>query len=300
MVSVDYSKISITAKLVAYFRQFSDVPFASEVAEYVQAREALIEILSKLHDEVDRQNLDGELPEEGKIYAPLLEARYKSIVQLIHKTGMDQVLELASGFSLRGLAMSAASDITYLESDLPGINEEKSKLVADIRAKHNLAGLDRHHIITANALKFGEIEAAIHLLRKDRPLIVVHEGLLNYLSAEERSVVAGNVRRLLSNFPGGAWITPDFTTRSIAENVSQTMKRFRRAVTGITERQLDEAAFENEEAIDYFVRDSGFKAVSYYQADEVPHLSSLKRLGLSQEIVTRMRPRMRTWLLSPQ
>jgi len=246
------------------------------------------------------QNLDGELPEEAKVYAPLLEARYKSIVQLIHKTGMDQVLELASGFSMRGLAMSAASGMTYLESDLPGISEEKSKFVADLIAKHNLVGLDRHHIITANALNFSEFEAAIHILRRDRPLVVVNEGLLNYLSADERSEVAGNVRKLLSNFPGGAWITPDFTTRGVAENVSETAKRFRRALSGITERQLNEAAFVDEEAIDQFVRDSGFKPVSYYQADQVPFLSSLKRLELSPEIVIKMRPRMRTWLLSPQ
>jgi len=299
-VGVDYSKISITAKLVAYFRQFSDIPFAGEVAEYVQAREALVEIARKLDERVDLQNVDGELPKEGKIYAPLLEARYKSIVQLIRRTGTDQVFELASGFSLRGLAMSAASEITYLESDLPGINEEKKKLLADLMAKQNLTGLDRHHIINANALDYTEIEAAIPLLSRDRPLVVINEGLLNYLSADERSVVAGNVRELLSNFPGGAWITPDFTTRSIADNVSETTKRFRRAVMGVTERQLNEAAFEDEEAIDTFVRDSGFSQVSYYQADEVPHLSSLERLGLSPEIITHMRPRMRIWLLSPQ
>jgi O-methyltransferase involved in polyketide biosynthesis len=299
-MGVDYSKISITAKLVAYFRQFSDIPFAGEVAEFVHAREALVEIARKLDERVDLQNLDGELPEEAKIYAPLLEARYKSIVQLIGRTGMDQVFELASGFSLRGLAMSAASEITYLESDLSGINEEKRKLLAELMAKQNLTGLDRHHVITANALDYSEIETAIRLLSPDRPLVVVNEGLLNYLTADERFVVARNVLRLLSNFPGGAWITPDFTTRSIADNVSETIKRFRRALTGVTERQLNEAAFEDEEAIDTFVRDSGFSQVSYYQADEVPHLSSLKRLGLSPEIITRMRPRMRIWLLSPQ
>jgi O-methyltransferase involved in polyketide biosynthesis len=299
MVEIDYSKISITAKLVAYFRQFSDIPFASEVAEYVHARDALIEIASKLDARTDMQN-PGELPDEGKFYAPLLEARYKSIVQLIHKTGMDQVLELASGFSLRGLAMSATSGLTYIESDLQGINDEKNRLVAELVAKHNLDGLDRHHIVTANALHFSEIEAATHLLRKDRPLVVVNEGLLNYLSADERSLVAANVRKLLSNFPGGAWITPDFTTRSLAEDVSETIKRFRRAITGVTERQLYESAFENEEAINNFIRDAGFTQVSYYQADEVPHLSSLEPLGLSPEIVTRMRPRMRVWLLSPQ
>ena len=35
-----YAKISVTAKLAAYMRRFSDIPFAEDVAEVLQAREA--------------------------------------------------------------------------------------------------------------------------------------------------------------------------------------------------------------------------------------------------------------------
>ncbi len=65
------------------------------------------------------------MPVEAKVYAPILEARYKSIVHLIRSSGTTQVLELASGFSLRGLAMSENSDLVYVDTDLPGIREEK-------------------------------------------------------------------------------------------------------------------------------------------------------------------------------
>jgi hypothetical protein len=35
----EHSKISPTAKVVAYWRQFSDIPFAQEVAQLVHAEE---------------------------------------------------------------------------------------------------------------------------------------------------------------------------------------------------------------------------------------------------------------------
>ncbi len=160
MQSIDYSKISITAKLVAYFRQFSDIPYAQDVADFVRAEQALQEIASMMETEGDDQIKLKETVDQVKVYAPLLESRYKSIVQVILKTGIKQVLELASGYSLRGLAMSQDKDIFYVESDLSGVNEEKNKLVEALRAKYDLADFGNHQIVTANALERSDLEAA--------------------------------------------------------------------------------------------------------------------------------------------
>ncbi len=45
----DYAKISLTAKLTAYMRQFTGVPFADDVAELVHAREAFDHLLRDEH-----------------------------------------------------------------------------------------------------------------------------------------------------------------------------------------------------------------------------------------------------------
>lgn len=37
MHSIDYSKISITAKLVAHFRKYSDIAFADDVTSFVSS-----------------------------------------------------------------------------------------------------------------------------------------------------------------------------------------------------------------------------------------------------------------------
>lgn len=95
----EHGKISFTSKLVAYYRMFSDIPFAKDVAEYIGAEQAHDSLFK--HQEQER----GELME----YAPILEARYKSIVNLISELGIRQVLELASGFSLRVFAWATRS-----------------------------------------------------------------------------------------------------------------------------------------------------------------------------------------------
>src|SRR6185312_10375896 len=88
-VAVNFDKISLTAKMTAYMRQYSDIPFAKEVAQQVRAREALEKLLQNSHIS----------PDDLVWYAPIFEVRYKSIAQMIRKSQARQVIELASGLS---------------------------------------------------------------------------------------------------------------------------------------------------------------------------------------------------------
>lgn len=296
----DFGKISITAKLVAYFRTFTDIPFAAEVAERVNARAAFLEILSRLHID-DQKILQGDsLPVEGKVYGPLLEARYKSIVRLLEESKINHILELASGFSLRGLAMAQNPNYVYLESDLNQLNVEKEKLVREVRSKFEISDLGNHSIVDVNALHSDELDAALDCFPSHgEEMAIVNEGLLMYLSAEERATVATNVRKALNKFRRGIWITPDFSTRALTDNVPESVKRFRNAVFGATDRQLYDSAFDNEEAIEHFFASVGFTSECCNQLDVVPVLSSLERLDIGETILDRLKPRMRIWILKP-
>lgn len=296
MEVIEYSKISITAKFVAYLREYSDIPFAQDVSTYIRAEDALQTIAARLQGENDSLSKQNEMLDESKLIAPLLEARYKSIVQLILKTNIKQVLEVASGFSLRGLAMTQDPDLSYVESDLVQINNEKHKLIGALRQKYQLKDLGNHRVVAANALDYSDLEAATNSLNRSEPLVVVNEGLIPYLSATEMARLADNVRELLSKFAGGVWITPDFITKTVADDVSENRKRFRNAINDTTERQLHGAAFESDAAIDEFTREHGFSGEVFDQAALVT-LVSPERLGLSSSIVESLRPHMRVWLL---
>lgn len=311
----DFGKISVTAKLVAFFRAFSDIPFAVEVAERIGAKEAVLKIVERSEAEIkpDSMSANGSRPdsvEEGsseretkladeRIYAPMFEARYKSIAELIRRSGIGQVLELASGFSFRGLYMTGDPQLVYVESDLKELNVEKTKLVREIRTKFGLSDLGNHHLCDANALSLAEMETACKYFSTDAKLIVVTEGLLMYLSAEERAQVSRNIFLLLKRFGGGIWITPDFTTRAIADNVPDAVKRFRSAILGTTHRQLFESAFENVQEMEEFFRSVGFESKCDNQLDIVNHLSCVAALNINQAILNRLRPRMNVWSLTP-
>ena len=158
----DASLISVTAKLAAYYRQFSDIPFAAEVAGLIGADDAFDRILRE-HG-LERDGLT--------FYAPMFEARYKSITQLILEAGAPQVLELASGYSLRGLDLTRNSTIRYVETDLPGVVAQKLSLLQDVRQRHDLRGSTQHLVTVADALDLDQVRSAAAGLDRDRKSVV--------------------------------------------------------------------------------------------------------------------------------
>jgi O-methyltransferase involved in polyketide biosynthesis len=284
-----HHKISVTAKLVAFFRQFSDIPFAKEVAEFVDAEAAFQKILEDT----------GLQATDLKEFSPVFEARYKSLVNVISNSGIDQVLELASGFSLRGFAMTRKTPLNYIESDLSDLNEEKRKLMSELCQQQAEQGCGHHKVATVNALVMTELQEAVQDLDKSRQLIILHEGLVQYFSKEERELLAKNIRALLSEFAGGCWITPDFSFRSEVDNVSAARQKLRQAVTGVTARTMYESAFDGEDGLQQFFAESGFKGERRYQVDETPNFTSLDKWKLPPEILDKLKKRLRLWLLTP-
>src|SRR5436190_20110516 len=188
-----FSRISVTAKIAAYYRQFSDIAFAAEAAKRIDANSAFEQIL----------NEHGLEREKLTFYAPMFEARYKSITAVIRKAGASQVLELASGYSLRGLDLTVTGSIRYVEADLPEVIETKRALLEELRQQHGAAQSPDHVVTVADALDPEQVGAAAAVLDHGKPLVVLCEGLIQYLSKEEVEILATNIRQLLGEFAGG-------------------------------------------------------------------------------------------------
>lgn len=286
-MTADPSPISMTAKLAAYYRQFTDIPFAAEAAGRIGAADAFEELVRE----------HGLKPEQLTFYAPMFEARYKSITELIRKSGATQVLELASGYSLRGLDLTRHAAIRYVETDLAEVVATKRALLDDLRAQHGIAQSPQHFLTTADALDLEQLRAAAAVLEPAQPVIVLCEGLILYLTKAETERLATNVHALLQDF-GGTWMTPDFVLRAGAPELPPERARLREAVTGVTQRQLDASSFDDDAALDAFLRRVGFEAAVHAQVDETPAFSSIGRLGLSPDLVERLRPALRVWVMS--
>ncbi|HWU89711.1 MAG TPA: class I SAM-dependent methyltransferase [Kofleriaceae bacterium] len=285
----DPAHISVTAKVSAYYRQFSDIAFAAEVAALIGADDAFAQIARE----------HGLEPDKLTFYAPMFEARYKSITQLVRKSGTSQILELASGYSLRGLDMTQSGSLCYVETDLRPVVATKLELLENVRRRHDLAPSPLHAVKVADALDAEQLRAAAAVFDHDRPLTVLCEGLIGYLTRDETRRVAAHVRRLISEFGSGWWIVPDFAFKAEIRDLPPERLRLREAITGVTQRQLDASVFDDSHDLESFLHGVGFDVQVRSQVDETPSFSSIEALGLSPAVIDRMRPALRVWVMTP-
>ncbi|HEX4140092.1 MAG TPA: class I SAM-dependent methyltransferase [Candidatus Methylacidiphilales bacterium] len=283
----DFAKISVTAKLAAYMRQFSDIPYAADIADLTRARATFDQLLR-----------DHTLsPDDLTWYAPIFEARHKSIGAMIARTRAGQVLELAAGLSPRGLQITADPRYYYVETDLDDILAEKRLLLSAIQRRHRLQPRNNHRLAAANAIDPAQLLAAAKNFKSSQRLLITHEGLLQYLSSSETEQVTHNIHHLLGKF-GGAWITPDFSLKSDSDNASDAQKLFRRIIAEATDRTLYNNAFDSIEHLREYFRGLGFQVEVFNQLYLAPDLASPARLHLAPEVLDHLRPKLRLWMLT--
>ena len=288
-MTADAARISVTAKVSAYYRKFSDIAFAAEVATLIGADDAFAAIVRD----------HGLEPDKLTFYAPMFEARYKSITQLIRKSGASQVLELASGYSLRGLDLTRAGSLCYVETDLRDVVATKLDLLEELRQRHDIAPTPLHVVMAADALDIEQLRSAASVFDRCRPLMVLCEGLIGYLTREETGRLAETVRSLIGAFSHGWWIVPDFAFKTEIRNLPPERIRLREAITGVTERQLDASAFEDGDDLASFLRRVGFDVLVRSQVDETPSFSTIAALDLAPALIERLRPILRVWTMTP-
>lgn len=107
--------------------------------------------------------------------------RHAAIDRLIADSGCTQVLEVASGFSARGLRFSAEPKLRYVEIDLPDMVAAKRRQLA--RSAAGSAALARPNLEIRAGDVF-EIDYAAESARA--PTAVVTEGLMMYLRRDQQ------------------------------------------------------------------------------------------------------------------
>ncbi|HEX4045326.1 MAG TPA: hypothetical protein VHZ76_06655, partial [Gammaproteobacteria bacterium] len=145
-MKADYSKISPTAKIAAYWKSLSDIPYAKEIAEAVDAQQTTKEILGE------------KIVTMARFSPPIMEARYKAINIGISESRVDNILELACGLSPRGLTLAADNKV-YVGSDLPEILSETAPVITSIAERLNIPA-NKLHYQPVNVLSKDELGEA--------------------------------------------------------------------------------------------------------------------------------------------
>jgi O-methyltransferase involved in polyketide biosynthesis len=252
-----YDRISPTAWLIAEGRTFSDIPYSKEI----------FDAMGKVSR--PENSLANAYPHA---MFSRFEARYKLVNQLISEQNTSQILELASGFSPRGLSMTQASNAEYVELDLPGIISQKRQIFSIIKqiTPQNL------HLESGSALDASDITRAAQHFDRDKEIIVVNEGLLRYLNFDEKTALAANVAALLKKFDG-VWITPDVTLSVFTRREGIVEKT--KSLTGV---DVNQNAFDDMEGAKAFFDDLGFSIDVHTFSEVRKSLVSPANLSLSE------------------
>lgn len=292
---LEFSKISPTAKLVAYFREYSDIAFAKDVSEIIHAREVAEKLCSPT----------SLLAEVERFVAPAIEARYKSMISAIDRTGMTQVLELASGLSFRGIMMTKNPKITYVETDLPELTVEKLSIIERVPEMSRACRRDNLHFESVDALSMNDLHRAIRHFDDKKPLAIIHEGLYMYLSRIEKEILANNIKNILNHF-GGCWITPDFMIQSDMNSlmkqpkVQSIMNQLTASIATLTGRDLNQEQFTDQTDLSSFFKKLGYKITPHPQIDGSYELTSLRKLPINDEHLKILESSLKLWVLEPR
>ncbi len=284
-----YEKISSTVKLVAYVRTFTNIPFAKEMALESGAEECF-------------RSLADESAGPVTQFIPIVEARYKMTDQIIAQHQITQVLEIAAGLSPRGLSMTENPDVVYVATDLSHILKQAKAVTEAILAKLNIARPNLYFRIV-NTLDREDLLQAATPFQSGKPVAIITEGLLPYLSRAEKMLLAGNIHELLKKY-GGIWITSDVNTKESFKNLSHTDEKIRsrmrqriKNLSAATGRNMGDNIFLDETDMRQFFTKAGFTIEEYSNPAVFEDLSSVKRFDLNREKIREMLQAHKTLIL---
>ncbi len=260
MSAKDYSTISPSALSLLLMKGYTNIPYARETAALMQGPEVF---------DLDFNNKDFWF----WIRVMHFEARYWSIDQLLQQSGCTNVLELSSGYSLRGLHLCTTNkDIHYIDTDLPIVVDEKRKLMQQLQ----LAGRKEGHLQTValNALDAAAFASLVEGFANG-PLAIINEGLLMYLNEEEKIRLCKIIHSALLQ-RGGYWITADIYVKR-SETMRAALPQSNSEAAFMEQHQIEQNKFESYPAALDFFRQQGFELVqeaetNYETLSVMPHL----------------------------
>jgi hypothetical protein len=283
--SHDFSAISPSAYTLLMMKGHTNIPYAREAA-------ALLENTSKGQDMFTSDFGMGS----ANYWITLMhfESRYWSIDQLLDDQPFTNILELSSGFSFRGLALSRHQPVFYIDTDLEGVIAGKQRFVDALTARNpagrDPAGRDRaaratkadgnaknppghYELQPLNVLDPAAFRKIIARFPPG-PIAIVNEGLLVYLDNAEKERLGQNIRDSLLT-RGGCWITADiYLQRQAGDTLpvqSETSRQWHE------QHKIEEKKFNNFQEAKSFFHRMGF-TVDKEARPNYDRLSSLARL----------------------
>ena len=280
----DFSSVSPSAKSLLMMKGYTNIPYARETAALMQGPEVF------------------DLNFEDKdfwfwIRVMHFESRYWSIDQLLAQVPHGNILELSSGYSLRGLDLCTKdAGIHYIDTDLPEVVAVKQGMIATLQLAKAVKG--NFELLPLNAMDVVAFNEVVNRFGNG-PLTIVNEGLLMYLNLEEKKQLCKTIRSALKQ-RGGCWITADVYVKRSTQ-MTATLPQSKSETAFLEQHHIEDNKFESYEAAQAFFEEQGFELVqeavpNYKELSVRPYLLQV----LPEEIRNSKQPPPKiqaTWLL---
>jgi O-methyltransferase involved in polyketide biosynthesis len=255
----DYSSISPSAKSLLMMKGYTNIPFDRQMAAFMQGPEPF--------------DLNFDDKDFGFWLRVMhFESRYWSIDQLLKQTDNKNIIELSSGYSLRGLDMCNREAIHYIDTDLPEVIATKKQMISNQLPGDN--GKGKLELVPLNAMDAAAFNNVVNRFANG-PVTIVNEGLLMYLDQEEKKQLCQTIHHLLKE-RGGCWITADIYIKRSLE-VQQAFPHTRGETAFFEEHNIENNKFDSYQAAETFFKEQGFEIVkeatpNFMELSVLPHL----------------------------
>lgn len=169
----------------------------------------------------------------------------------------DMVIEIAAGLSPRGITYSRSwSNSSYIELDLPNMVAAKQARMKNIELPSN------YHLAETDVLSEDFMERLPVRPGSDQMVVVITEGLMDYLNREEKLRAWRNIAGLLKlASPESRYLLECWPKHRVAP-ASRVAKATVNGLSLLVGRSMTDNLFEDRHEADEAMREAGFATVS--------------------------------------
>jgi O-methyltransferase involved in polyketide biosynthesis len=264
----DYSTISPSAGWLVNLKARTSIPFAKEAAAILFPPSP--DAAPPKFTEEDRISIF-----KWMIH---FENRYQTVEKLLEETNPQNILEISSGYSFRGIDWCLRRPAHFIDTDLPDLINIKTNITNQLIDDNEQPLKGKLEVLPLNAMQRDNFINVVSAFSPG-PIAIVNEGLLVYLDNEEKKILCATIHDILKQ-RGGHWVTGDIYIKSPEDISSPGIK----TITGDFRKQhrIDENRFDSYEAAEQFFTSCGFKVdkkISFLPE----RLSTLNLLGDRKE-----------------
>lgn len=185
----------------------------------------------------------------------------RDLDKLVHSYNPEQIIELACGYSPRGLIMTQKDpNQVYIETDFLALIERKKTIIDEIEG---FKVSQNHHLVSIDAIDGDLYETLRNIIDVNKRTLIITETLTSYLNPSEYEFLIDNIEKLLDQTDAGAYLSHE--SKNMLPGIFGWMLLFYRDRIAKTRNYKH---FENQEAIKTYFLKRGFKQVGIVDSEE--------------------------------